>query len=417
MNVRKPIIENPVYCDILIMLSHKRQSVTGLLELFGFGTKDFTLKKKDGEIEIEAKKNAKFKPNKSQPALREQLLELKKQGYVELIDKDEHGKNFPNNQKFFAVKWDKIAEQFINFVVRYYKEIGHKYPNNKQFKEFENARIKEIETKKADYKNNFFLKKTFQYIFDDYYRQGHDWNPLISSIFNDMISYDVLEKTYKRVIKSLGYEELDFKDNAIFLEKLKQDIGKKRFSDFQDYNIFVGLCPSITKQDHYEMVVHWTGSSIARELLGETEYEKRRRDMDNSKEIIEKAEHEALMMYKPYFPTTEKEKSISKKEVIEIVNKIEKIRKGKKYDADKLYKDTDKIRKLALEVHKKFYFVPQIFRVMEIEELERHTRAFYLKRNLLKLEIGLIQHYGLSNKFNYHEIWEHHSKMEAYHKE
>lgn len=380
MKVRKPILENPVYCQIIYAIGNEKRYVNDLIKNFRpVDLSDYDYVKK-----------------KSQPVLREQLLLLKREGYVDVADEQEKGKKFAKNKKMFYLKWEKITEEFINFLIRYYLKQRQDYSAIRRGKPLSDYMIKHLKENKGEYKTNYFLKNSFIEIIEDFSHFGTQMT--LNDLFKNIIDLRLMEKIKQEILKRTGFEELEFKDKIIFKQMFSKEIGQERM---QDYEVFDDLINNIDSQTAiFEHLAYGVAYHIGINLIGEENLRERSKQADLDEENPNRP---------PYYPITEDQLSISKEDVLKVIQQIEKIRKNKQFS------DYKNLKKFLIELKYKFYFVYELPKAyLSLAELRDEKRITILKRELVSLEIGLITHYKLVSEVSNEEIWQDFSDMVLY---
>jgi hypothetical protein len=98
MQVKKRVIESKIYSELLLTMcqpSKKNYYVSEIVEIL----------RPDPMSKDKAK---------TQPIIRKQIIYLYEQGFLGTTEK---GKNFDKNKKFFFIKWEKVVETFINYLL------------------------------------------------------------------------------------------------------------------------------------------------------------------------------------------------------------------------------------------------------------------------------------------------------------
>lgn len=363
-NVRKPIIENPVYGEIIINLSHKPTHVRDLQNLFVDDIFD-------------------KKPTKSTPVLSKQLVELEKQGYVEQVERSDSGKNFPFNRKPYRIIWEKIIDDFLLAINDYVE-----FP---EIKDLIEERKKTFKEKRELFKNNYFVRKTFYYIFDDFYRTRNTKETLIS-IFRDSIYLNLFRKINTKFLESIGYDELEFRDYDIFLEKFEKRFGIEKKTEYIIYRDFIDFIPESIKAEQYDSIREFVGNQLGRDVIGENEFSK----IQSIRLKQLEQEEEMKLHYKPYFPIS-KDDLVSKEEAMKDLIQIEKIRKKGEQNNRKALVET------ITELKKKYFYVHTGFYWEKINRLPE-TPIWGLIKILSRLEFGVIKEYKLQKDFHMKDI-------------
>jgi hypothetical protein len=223
VNVRKPIIENPVYCEILFRLGAKKQYVNEFVNHFTKGD--------DMDGTFEGDNNL----TKKQPVLARQMDFLRKEGYLLYTNKNEKGNKLKGNIKLYYVNMDKIIESFLNYYIYFIKE-------NIDKGKTEGNNLKKIS---KSYVETCKKNKVIKYLFTHLIEEPRHINELNLKVYT-------LKDLFYMLIISLGNYRDKIRDNmqaevkeqkginivVPFLVDLKDDIKFTRKELRSDYEFF-----------------------------------------------------------------------------------------------------------------------------------------------------------------------------------
>lgn len=355
--VRKPVIDNHIYSEIILAMGDEERYVSELLEEM---YNEWELYDDNGEGR-----------SKTQPVLREQLMYLYEKGYVNRIDEKKEGESFEKNKIFFKVKWDKIVEDFIDYIISYIGE------DNLKDKESLDYIFNEVLKDKDKYIHNSFLQDTLRLILDEF--RAIDYNGVISKIFKYAIESNVFERIRDETISNfkLGYL---YDDDILFYEKLEEKIGKKKSKSFKIFDRFVTLMPSNKLLEFFEELHVPIAFHILREYCGEEKAQ------ENFSESCDEAVS-ALEETRSKRTAAEEDKSIKKKDVEKLIDKMEKIRQEELSEPNKYFKTKEapkKIYDILVHIKKKFHFINWTDKYYLA-----YSRLRHMKRNLDDIEKAL----------------------------
>lgn len=384
MNVRKPILENPVYSELLIELNKEKLTATELYKKYYEETeltKNWGLRRKDKK--------------KTRVVIRKQLLILKEKGYVGMNTQREENKKYAKNKKYFYVKYEKIVEEFIKYVL---KNTKPKERNLFRLRGYEEG-LKELKENVEKYKKNFFIKNFFSELFF-YLRRVTEHNEIIiNDVFDNILSHNIIDKARKNLMKEFNYEESYYRDPEIWHSRLKyenipEDIEKefdtKDFTqEFDTFWEFSYNIPEMTNELKYntEAIIY----SIRKSVLGEEEADRRRRkreDIEADRRKIEEIDHRIAI------PIYEIDESISIEEAKKDLKKIEEIKKSD---------DLKSVKKLAEDLTEKYHFLPYArgrwYKLHEITDASNNydNAIPYLIETLLYIEYAIMFYYDLAS--------------------
>jgi len=355
--VRKPVIDNPVYSEIIITLCYEERYVSDLLE--EMNTNVF-FDEETGKIK-----------QKTQPVLREQLMYLYENGYVDRIDEKKEGESFEKNKIFFKVKWDKIVEDFIDYIISYIGE------DNLKDKESLDYIFNEVLKDKNKYINNSFLQDILRLMLDEF--RAIDYNGVISKIFKYAIESNVFERIRDETIKNFKLDYL-YDDDILFYEKLEEKIGKKKSRAFKVFDRFVTLMPSNKLLEFFEELQVPIAFNLLKEYYGEDKAQ------ENFSESCDEAIN-ALEETRYKRTVAEEDKSINKREVQKLIDDMEKIRKEELSEPNKYFKTKEapkKIYDILVHIKKRFHFINWTDKYYLA-----YSRLRHMKKNLDDIEKAL----------------------------
>lgn len=253
MNRMKYVLSNPVYSEIIVFLGKQKMSVSGLVEYYKQGVM------LGEDIKI-----------KSQPVLREQLYNLKERGYVGLLTKDKEGKKFDKNRKLFYVRWEKIVEEFIKYVLS--------YSEREVYAVYVNSDYKSLEKNKEKFIKNWYIQESFKSFISDI--RNTSFKGVITDLFNDYIEYDIGRGMFEWFIRKLGLKDEKAKGRgkkgySRFINKiLAKKIGKEKAKEFETFEDFVIAIPTSVKIEQYTESKKVGGNAMLYKLVGDKEYRK-----------------------------------------------------------------------------------------------------------------------------------------------
>lgn len=157
---RKPVIDNPVYSEIILRLRDEEVYVSKFCEEFVNDNFIFT------------GKGDERRSHKPQSLLSRQMDYLEKQGYL-ISRSEEQGKRFENNKRLFRVNFERIIDDYIDFLI----EKNDEHVEKK----------KRVAIEKEDIENLKFAVERRDDIRSSDFRQKAKKNPYIKLLFKDVI--------------------------------------------------------------------------------------------------------------------------------------------------------------------------------------------------------------------------------------
>jgi hypothetical protein len=117
--VRKPVIENRVYSEIILRLGTHTYYVNEFIKQFAL---DLAF-----DDDIDDIKEQEY--TKERSVLARQMNFLAEEGYLNTITEQEEGKKFKHNLKKYYVNFDKLLDDFFSYYINYLKD---KFPITKE---------------------------------------------------------------------------------------------------------------------------------------------------------------------------------------------------------------------------------------------------------------------------------------------
>lgn len=155
VNVRKDIIENKVYCEIIFRLGTHSHHANSFVEQFT-----------DDLVSLKLKEAS---PHKTQPVLARQMAFLHEQGWLNILT-EEDGKKLLKNMKKYSVNFDKIISEFIDYTEQYFYSYRAELVSKKNEEDslFE-GRIKELKSEKFREQSckNVFVQYFFRRLIEE----------------------------------------------------------------------------------------------------------------------------------------------------------------------------------------------------------------------------------------------------------
>lgn len=321
--VRKRVIDNPVYSEIILAMADEPTYVSKLLE----------------RIELSPSPR-----QKTQPVLREQLLYLKKIGYVKNAEEFEISGSLTKNKIYFKVSWEKVVEDFINYVLEYSRE------QNKKRRDTIIADHKNLLKDIEKYKKNKLIQDVLRSILDIMY--GDNFTGTLSEIYNKVVELELMKKSRDAFITELGLFAI-YRDRILFYKKLSNEIGNDLTKSFRIFDEFVDKFPSSYTKPLFEQLEEIVCHDLVKKYQGD----------EKAREYFKKdvAEMEMMQKQKPFLTTIAKEdKSIKIDEVKGLINKMEKIRQEELSDPKRYFKSKDtpkRIYDILVHIKMKYYFI------------------------------------------------------------
>lgn len=335
VQVKKPILENPIYCDILIKIGDKKVSGSEFIEKF-----------RDWDSVGES-----YTMDRSLLARYLKELSDKKNQYLKVDPKSRK-----YNKKIYFLNRKKITREFIGCLIEFMKEA-----ENTEYAE-------ELNKKREDYGLNPFVQDFVVYLLkslDD----GRSGKISLKEFFREFFTYlarvdERKKEAYDVVLAHLGLGDIIFKGKVILDKEIKKLFGK-RFDEFKEFEDFLHDLNVVTlnTDSYYDEKIIRTGQSIADKYLGEDEG-KRITDAILTNMISDTKDD-----YKPFYPREKEDfDRIKKSEVEQIVKTLRELRR-KDYEEKDI---NNKLISLLKELKTKFYFLDVPPGRINIEDLKKY---------------------------------------------
>ncbi len=188
VNVRKPIIENRVYCEILFRLGTYKYHATQLhSDFYEFGED---------------------KPSKSIQAVARDLKFLAKEGYLDFSMEDAEGKPSLKNRKYYSVNYDKLIDDFLTRVLRFKPEAK---------KEISSSFRKKC-------KKNRLIRITIAVFLEETRRSYDDLSTtILSDLFDSLIKTGYIEDLFKHHLVNSSKKNYEKRWTELIHESLQKE--------------------------------------------------------------------------------------------------------------------------------------------------------------------------------------------------
>ena len=248
-NVRKPIIENTVYSEILYRLGVHKYYVNQFVEHF-----------KDDDIDIDPNsfELKKTKPHKEQSVLQRQMELLRKEGYLLTTKIDDKGNKVDKNKKLYYIDFKKIIDAFIDYAISRLK-IKHK---NKQLdtQELKKHLIKLTNKKwRTEAKSNTIIRYFFSAFVEEMRRRNYDHRKLtLKEMFDAILSSSYIHDTIKY--------ELYARDNEAKIPQNETDEFKLIKKNLvSEYHFYIEFMDSVSQR---KGMIHFVNQHFPIEISG-----------------------------------------------------------------------------------------------------------------------------------------------------
>lgn len=214
MNIRKPIIENTVYSDILFRLGVHKFYVNQFVDHF---------------VENDM---ANEKPYKEQSVLQRQMEYLRKEGYLLTTNFDSSGRKADKNKKLFYINFKKIIDVFLDYSSSMLKD---RLRNGEISKQEYDSRTKEIKSIsfRGKAKNNLIIKYLFSAYIEEIRHCNYNFKELtLREVFDSILSIPYVEEKLKYSILDLSDKKRTVKTDIDILKLIKKQY-------VQDYKFFM----------------------------------------------------------------------------------------------------------------------------------------------------------------------------------
>lgn len=368
VQVYKPVLENPVYCEILIKLGNKKTFVSDFSKEFeenGF------IEYKGKERSVLSRQMEYLADPKNFKRKEETMPTYMKDGKpFLLIENPEEKKQY--NKKIFYINREKLTEAFIEYILDYLE----RYNPEKEYQiESKEKDIKEFKIKKEEYASNEFIQNFFIELI--YSLRRHEDNRVnLKDFFFGLLDYFMMvdeswNEVYSIMLRHLGLADIEAKGEAVLNDNIIKMFGKDKLKPFKLFQDFLRLSFYPRKEGSlfYKMRLKDTAIHILRQYLGEEKTDK----------IQEKAFHQELSIYasseesiktESIFPRAEEDKKKIKKSDVEgLVKELKDLRK-KNYQEEDI---KNELIKLLKELKRKFYFLEVPFRI-NLDDLNEYKK-------------------------------------------
>jgi len=219
-NVRKPIIENTVYCEIMFRLGVYKYYVSQFVDHF----------RDDWDMTS--------KPHKEQSVLQRQMEFLREEGYLMTTQTNEEGKKTDKNKKLFFISFGKIIEVFMEYSITRLKGML----DNKELKEYEyKDRIKALidNAFRKQAKDNILIKYLFSAFMEQIRQSNFDKRRItLKNMFDSFLSTGYFEDKIKFAIFEKVGETNDHL-NIKQIEKRYDPVTYIKKELVEDYRFFL----------------------------------------------------------------------------------------------------------------------------------------------------------------------------------